>query len=95
MERDGLRFNWESLQKYLISALIYGGSSIILTIVLFYLFRTYVLYKVSVESFSNITIGDKNQSLMELIPIFSITWSKSVFERMRMAFVLETTQEGA
>ena len=95
MERDGLRFNWESLQKYLISALIYGSSSIILTIVLFYLFRTYVLYKVSVESFSNITIGDKNQSLMELIPIFSITWSKSVFERMRMAFVLETTQEGA
>ena len=95
MERDGLRFTWEALQKYLINGLVYGGSSIVLAVALFYLFRTYVLYKVSIESFSNVSSGDKFHPLMEFIPIFSILWLKSIFKRMKMTFVLETTQEGA
>ena len=93
-ERKGLRFTWEAFQKYLISGLIYGGTSIVLAIVLFYLFRTYVLYKVSVESFSNVTGGDKNHHLMEFIPIFSVVWVKSLYFRIKTALVLEITQEG-
>ena len=89
-----MRFTWEAFQKYLISGLIYGGTSIVLAVVLFYLFRTYVLYKVSVESFSNVTGGDKNHHLMELIPIFSVVWVKNIYLRVKIALVLEITQEG-
>ena len=89
-----MRFTWEAFQKYLISGLIYGGTSIVLAIVLFYLFRTYVLYKVSVESFSNVTGTDKNHHLMEFIPIFSVVWVKSIYFRIKTALVLEITQEG-
>ena len=89
-----MRFTWEAFQKYLISGLIYGGTSIVLAIVLFYLFRTYVLYKVSVESFSNVSGTDKNHQLMEFIPIFSVVWVKSIYFRIKTALVLEVTQEG-
>lgn len=95
MERLGLRFTWEAFQKYLINGLIYGGSSIVLAIFLFYLFRAYVLYKVSVESFPDMTNGDKNHRLLEFIPIFSTVWAKNIFLKVKMVFVLKTTQEGA
>ena len=89
-----MRFTWEALQKYLISCLIYGGSSIFLAIVLFYLFRTYVLYKVSAESFTDVIGGEKHRQLMEFIPIFSVFWIKNIFLKMKVAFVLGTTQRG-
>ena len=71
MERAGLRVTWEAFQKYLVNGLIYGGSSILLAIVLFYLFRTYILYKISIESFQDVTNGGKHQRFMEFVPMFS------------------------
>ena len=78
-----MRFNWEAAQKYLINVLLYGGSSILLAIVLFYLFRTYVLYKVSVESFPHMTEGNKNHHLIEFIPVFSVLWVKKYLSKLK------------
>ena len=94
MEREGLRFTWEAFQKYLVNGLIYGGSSILLAIVMFYLFRTYILYKISIESFQDVTNGDKHQRLIEFVPMFSLHWLRNIFLRVKMALVLKTVQEG-
>jgi hypothetical protein len=78
-----LRFTWETAQKYLVNSFLYGGSSILLVVVLFYLFRTYVLYKISVEGFPNVTNGDKGLHLIEFIPMVSVLWVKKYFSKLK------------